>query len=64
MKIYKFENSDYVLGFSRWYDLQGKSSWKKCRVLGFDNKSGYWDIEWLHNSKTKQVSRANLYFEG
>jgi len=64
MSKFKIGSSDYVLGFSRWYDLEGKSCWKKCRVLRYIEESGRWQIEWLHNGKQKEISRINLYFEG
>jgi hypothetical protein len=49
MKAFKIGESDYVLGYSRWYDLEGNNSWKKCRVLSYCERTGRWDIEWLHN---------------
>ena len=64
MERYKIKESNYVLGYSRWYDLSGNNNWKKCRVLGYNNSIERWEIEWLHNNKKKEVSRINLYFEG
>jgi hypothetical protein len=64
MDRFSIKESGYVLGYSRWYDLNGASSWRKCRVLGFNERVQRWDIEWLHNNRRKEVSRINLYFEG
>lgn len=62
MDRYSIKESGYVLGYSRWYDLNGASSWRKCRVLGFNQSVQRWEIEWLHNNRKKEVSRINLCF--
>jgi hypothetical protein len=64
MEKYRIGESNYVLGYSRWYDLNGNCHWKKCRVMGYNENIERWEIEWLHNNRRKEVSRINLYFEG
>jgi hypothetical protein len=56
-------DGNYMVGYSKWQDLEGKAEWKKCRVIEYIKDKERWEIEWLHNGKRKIVSRNNLYFE-
>jgi len=39
--IEKFKKGvhEYVMGYSRWYDLDGHSIWKKCRIIAYNDQN-------------------------
>ena len=51
------------MGYSKWININGTNTWKNCRILGYSTSQERWEIEWLHNTSKKFVSRNNLYFE-
>ena len=54
----------FVLGHSRYYDLEGAWDWKLCEVLEYVSGSSRFLIRWSHSRKKKYVPRVNLRFLG
>ena len=52
-----------VMGYSKWFENNGKFEWKKCEIVEFNQQEEKFEIKWEHNQKTKKVTRVNLRFE-
>jgi len=47
---------------SKYYE-GGELVWAPCRVIGYDDASGEYTVQWDATNKTKTVKRLNLRFE-
>lgn len=46
--------------FSKWIDHDGKTVWKECIILGFNQERNKFIIRWINSEMTKEVNRLNL----
>jgi hypothetical protein len=37
-------DGNYMVGYSKWQDLEGKAEWKKCRVIEYIKDKERWEI--------------------
>ena len=62
MQKYRDPRSGMLYGYSKWFKNDGNFEWRRCLVVGYDEKEERYIAEWA-TGKNKLVSRVNLRFE-
>jgi hypothetical protein len=52
-----------IYGFTRYFDNKGGFTWRRCEVLRYNPTDEKLTVKWIDKFVTKDVTRANFYFE-